>query len=34
MRDILAWALATELVALAVLPLLRSFFGNRRDAAD
>ncbi len=33
MRDILAWALATELMGLAVLPLLRSFFGNRRDAA-
>jgi YYY domain-containing protein len=32
-RDILAWALATELVGLAVLPLLRSFFDNRRDAA-
>jgi YYY domain-containing protein len=33
MRDILAWALATEIVGLAVLPLLRFFFGNRRDAA-
>ncbi len=33
MRDLLAWALATEIVGLAVLPLLRSFFGNRRDAA-
>jgi YYY domain-containing protein len=33
MRDILAWALATEIAGLAVLPLLRSFFGNRRDAA-
>ncbi len=33
MRDILAWALATELVGLAILPLLRSFFDNRRDAA-
>jgi YYY domain-containing protein len=33
MRDLLAWALATELVGLAVLPLLRVFFGNRRDAA-
>ena len=32
-RDVLAWALATELVGLAVLPLLRSFFDNRRDAA-
>jgi YYY domain-containing protein len=33
MRDILAWALATEVVGLAVLPLLRGFFANRRDAA-
>ncbi len=33
MRDLLAWALATEIVGLAVLPLLRSYFGNRRDAA-
>ncbi len=33
MRDILAWALATELVGLAILPLLRCFFDNRRDAA-
>jgi YYY domain-containing protein len=33
MRDILAWALATELMGLAILPLLRSFFDNRRDAA-
>jgi YYY domain-containing protein len=33
MRDILAWALATELLGLAVLPLLRSYFDNRRDAA-
>ena len=33
MRDLLAWALATEIVGLAVLPLLRVFFGNRRDAA-
>ena len=33
MRDILAWALATEILGLAVLPLLRAFFGNRRDAA-
>jgi YYY domain-containing protein len=32
-RDILAWALATELVGLAILPLLRCFFDNRRDAA-
>ncbi len=33
MRDILAWALATEILGLAVLPWLRAFFGNRRDAA-
>ena len=33
MRDILAWALGTEILGLAVLPLLRAFFGNRRDAA-
>ena len=33
MRDILAWALTTELLGLAVLPLLRAFFRNRRDAA-
>ena len=33
MRDILAWVLATELTGLAILPLLRSFFDNRRDAA-
>ncbi len=33
MRDLLAWALATELTGLAVLPLLRSFFADRRDAA-
>ncbi len=33
MRDILAWALATEILGLAVLPLLRAFFANRRDAA-
>jgi YYY domain-containing protein len=33
LRDILAWALATELMGLAVLPLLRGFFANRRDAA-
>jgi len=32
-RDVLAWALATELVGLAILPLLRCFFDNRRDAA-
>lgn len=33
MRDILFWALATELLGLAVLPILRSYFDNRRDAA-
>ncbi len=33
MRDILAWALSIEVVGLAVLPLLRRFFDNRRDAA-
>ena len=33
MRDILAWVLATELTGLAILPLLRRFFDNRRDAA-
>jgi YYY domain-containing protein len=33
MRDILAWALTTEILGLAVLPLLRAYFGNRRDAA-
>ena len=33
MAHILAWALATELAGLAVLPPLRAFFGNRRDAA-
>ncbi len=32
-RDVLAWALATELVGLAILPILRAFFDNRRDAA-
>ncbi|MFY9551499.1 MAG: DUF2298 domain-containing protein, partial [Thermoanaerobaculia bacterium] len=33
MRDILAWGLTTEVVGLAVLPILRAFFSNRRDAA-
>ena len=33
MAHILAWALATELAGLAILPALRAFFGNRRDAA-
>jgi YYY domain-containing protein len=28
-----AWALAVEILGLAVLPALRVFFGNRRDAA-
>ena len=33
MRDILVWAAAVEAAGLATLPLLRSSFGNRRDAA-
>src|SRR5262245_37501317 len=33
MRDILAWGLTTEVVGLSVLPILRAFFSNRRDAA-
>ncbi|HKD12244.1 MAG TPA: DUF2298 domain-containing protein, partial [Thermoanaerobaculia bacterium] len=33
MRDILAWVLTVEVLGLAVLPLLRAFFDNRRDAA-
>ncbi|MEP6995593.1 MAG: DUF2298 domain-containing protein, partial [Acidobacteriota bacterium] len=33
MRDILAWAFGVEIVGLTVLPLLRSYFDNRRDAA-
>ncbi|MGE5278067.1 MAG: DUF2298 domain-containing protein, partial [Acidobacteriota bacterium] len=33
MRDILAWVLAVEALGLAALPILRLFFGNRRDAA-
>ena len=32
-RNILAWALAVEILGLAVLPALRAFFANRRDAA-
>jgi uncharacterized membrane protein len=32
-RNIVAWILAVEIVGLAVLPALRAFFGNRRDAA-
>src|SRR5262249_20019110 len=32
-RDILSWAAAVELLGVAVLPLLRAFFGNRRDSA-
>jgi YYY domain-containing protein len=32
-RNILAWILAVEILGLAVLPALRAFFGNRRDAA-
>src|SRR6266542_1912633 len=33
MRDILFWVVVVELTGLAVLPMLRAFFGNRRDAA-
>jgi YYY domain-containing protein len=33
MRDILAWALAVEALGLAAAPILRLFFGNRRDSA-
>jgi YYY domain-containing protein len=33
MQAILAWGLTTEVVGLAVLPILRVFFANRRDAA-
>ncbi|HTD52212.1 MAG TPA: DUF2298 domain-containing protein, partial [Thermoanaerobaculia bacterium] len=33
MRDILSWAATLELLGVATLPLLRAFFGNRRDAA-
>ena len=29
----MAWVLAVEILGLAVLPSLRAFFGNRRDAA-
>jgi YYY domain-containing protein len=32
-RNIVAWILAVEIVGLAVLPALRTFFDNRRDAA-
>jgi YYY domain-containing protein len=32
-RNIVAWVLAVEILGLAVLPALRGFFGNRRDAA-
>jgi YYY domain-containing protein len=32
-RNIVAWVLAMEILGLAVLPALRAFFGNRRDAA-
>jgi YYY domain-containing protein len=32
-RNIVAWVLAVEILGLAVLPALRAFFGNRRDAA-
>ena len=33
MGDILAWAVTVEALGLAAVPLLRLFFGNRRDAA-
>ncbi len=33
MRDIVAWIVTVELLGAAVLPLLRAFFDNRRDAA-
>ena len=33
MRDILIWVAVVELLGAAALPLLRSYFGNRRDAA-
>jgi YYY domain-containing protein len=32
-RNIVAWVLAVEILGLAVLPALRAYFGNRRDAA-
>jgi YYY domain-containing protein len=32
-RNIVAWVLAVEILGLAVLPAVRAFFGNRRDAA-
>jgi len=32
-RNILVWGLTVEVLGLAVLPALRAFFGNRRDAA-
>jgi YYY domain-containing protein len=31
--DILKWVIAAEVLGLAVLPVLRGFFANRRDAA-
>lgn len=33
MLDIAIWLVTVEILGLAALPLLRSFFGNRRDAA-
>ena len=33
MRNIVTWILAVEILGLAVLPALRAFFANRRDAA-
>ena len=32
-RNIVTWIVAVEILGLAVLPALRAFFGNRRDAA-
>ena len=33
MREIAVWVVAVEILGLVVLPPLREFFGNRRDAA-
>ena len=33
MRDIIIWVITVEVLGLAATPLLRAFFGNRRDAA-
>jgi YYY domain-containing protein len=32
-RDLLSWAATLELLGVASLPLVRAFFGNRRDSA-